>query len=77
MTGGLGRGSRFGRCSGCGSRSRGGCSGNRGLVVLLGHGRLLAVAAYPYRFFAFVNLQLVDTGFIKQFDEFLYFADIH
>src|SRR5690606_21671999 len=56
---------------------RGRRSGDRGLEILLGHGDLLAVPADPHGFFAFVNFQLVDAGLFKQFDEFLYFADIH
>src|SRR5690554_1126366 len=76
VTGRLGRsgfGDRGSSRSGSGSR----CSGHGSLDVLLRGDRFLAVAADPYGLLAFVNLQLVDAGLFKQFDEFLYFADIH
>ncbi|MEZ2133233.1 hypothetical protein AAE028_36470, partial [Sinorhizobium sp. CB9] len=31
----------------------------------------------PYGLFAFLDFQLVDTGFFQQFDQFLNFTDIN
>ncbi|MNC67570.1 hypothetical protein D3C75_1180780 [compost metagenome] len=72
----LWRGSRgFGSSDG-GSGNRCRCGGNRSWrVVLLGWG--LAVAADPYGFFAFTDLELVDAGLFQQFDQFLNFTNIH
>ena len=35
------------------------------------------VAADAYRLFPFADFDFSDAGFFEQFDEFLYFADIH
>jgi hypothetical protein len=40
-------------------------------------GWLLTAARDPHGIIALVNFQFFDVGFVKQFDQFLDFANIH
>lgn len=47
------------------------------MAHVLGAGNLLAASGDANRIVSFVNLQLFDVGFFKQFDQFFDFANIH
>ena len=56
----------------CGGRSSG-----RGMSWLCGGRRRCWKPAYADRFFTFGDLNLCDSRFFQQFNQFLYFANVH